>query len=113
MLPKWISSKTNYLKSSPLINISCDTNHLLVVYRNVGQVCRHPVLPVNAPEMMKFIKKMDKFHCDPEKNWVEVNGSTAFITDEAKALHGEIECSFTGKIESVLHYVFTYNVGLA
>ncbi|XP_034238528.1 uncharacterized protein LOC117643644 [Thrips palmi] len=63
--------------------------------KNVGQVCRHPVLPVNAPEMMKFIKRVEKFNCDPEKSWVEVNGSTAFITDEAKALHGEIECSFT------------------
>ncbi|KAK3922998.1 Arylsulfatase [Frankliniella fusca] len=63
--------------------------------KNVGQVCRHPNLPVNSPEMMKFIKDVEKFHCDSEKNWVEVNGSTAFITDEAKALHGELECTFT------------------
>lgn len=63
--------------------------------KHVGQVCRHPVLPVYAPEMMKFIKKVDKFHCSSEKNWVEVNGSTAVITDQAKALNGEIECSFT------------------
>lgn len=69
----------------------------------MGQVCRHPVLPVFAPEMMKFIKNVEKFHCDSQKNWVEVNGSTAYITDEAKALHGEIECSFTGKYSILLH----------
>lgn len=63
--------------------------------KNTGQVCKHPDLPVHAPEMMKFIKPVEKFRCSLEKNWVEVNRSTAFITDEAKSIHGEVECSFT------------------
>lgn len=72
---------------------------IIIIYfsRDVGQVCRHPVLPVHAPEMMKFIKDVEKFKCSPQKNWVEVNASTAFITEQAKAIHGEIECSFTGE----------------
>jgi len=46
---------------------------------------------------MKLIKNPPKFTCSAEKDWVEVIGSTANITDEARALHGEIRCSFTGK----------------
>lgn len=47
--------------------------------------------------MMKYMKYQPPIDCGPEKDWVEVNGSIARITDEAKEKHGDILCLFTGK----------------
>ncbi|XP_069676617.1 uncharacterized protein [Periplaneta americana] len=60
-----------------------------------GQACRHPHLEVHSPEIMKFIKSAPPVHCWDTADWVRVNGSTAFITDEARARHGDIQCAFT------------------
>ncbi|XP_072152981.1 uncharacterized protein [Bemisia tabaci] len=57
--------------------------------------CQHPILDVDNPEMMKYMKYQPPIDCGPEKDWVEVNGSIARITDEAKEKHGDILCLFT------------------
>jgi hypothetical protein len=69
---------------------------LLFNLRAGGQACRHPHLEVHSPEIMKFIKSVPPVRCGEDSDWVKVNGSTAFITDEARARHGDIQCAFTG-----------------
>jgi hypothetical protein len=53
---------------------------------------------VNNPEIMKFIKSVPPVYCGGNADWVKVNGSTVFITDEAQARHGNIQCAFTGQL---------------
>jgi hypothetical protein len=48
---------------------------------------------------MKFIKSVPPFQCGDNIDWVRVNGSTIFITDEARARHGDIQCAFTGQLK--------------
>ncbi|KAK9504055.1 hypothetical protein O3M35_010490 [Rhynocoris fuscipes] len=59
------------------------------------QACRHPHLEVNSPEMMKFVKDEHPIKCSRENDWVDITGSKAVITQEAKQKHGDVECSFT------------------
>lgn len=72
---------------------------LLFNFRAGGQACRHPHLEVNSPEIMKFIKSVPPIQCGNDTDWVKVNGSTVFITDEARARHGDIQCAFTGQFK--------------
>ncbi|GLG93133.1 Uncharacterized protein GBIM_00623 [Gryllus bimaculatus] len=60
-----------------------------------GQACRHPRLDVNNPAIMKFIKDTNPLVCTLKEDWVQMNGSTARITDEAREHYGYIECAFT------------------
>ncbi|KAJ9573504.1 hypothetical protein L9F63_009068, partial [Diploptera punctata] len=60
-----------------------------------GQACRHPHLEVHSPEIMKFIKSSPPIHCGDNPDWVRVNGSTAYITEEARGRNGDIQCDFT------------------
>ncbi|XP_039296130.1 uncharacterized protein LOC111050348 isoform X2 [Nilaparvata lugens] len=64
------------------------------------QACKHPDLDVYSPVMMAHIHKTDPIVCSPEKDWVEIDGSKAKITAEARQKHGEIECSFTDILRS-------------
>jgi len=48
---------------------------------------------------MKFIKSVPPVYCGDNKDWVKVNGSTVFITKEALARHGDIQCAFTGQLK--------------
>jgi len=48
---------------------------------------------------MKFIKSVPPIYCGDNTDWVKVNGSTVFITDEARARHGDIHCAFTGQLK--------------
>lgn len=48
---------------------------------------------------MKFIKSVPPVYCGDNADWVKVNGSTVFITDEARARHGNIQCAFTGQLK--------------
>jgi len=48
---------------------------------------------------MKFIKSVPPVYCGDNADWVKVNGSTVFITDEARARHGDIQCAFTGELK--------------
>lgn len=73
------------------------------------QACKHPPLDVKSPEMMKFVKDEGPIKCSAEKDWVEVIGSTATITSEAKKKYGEIECSFTDILRT---NDFTTQVGI-
>ncbi|KAK3867547.1 hypothetical protein Pcinc_027003 [Petrolisthes cinctipes] len=57
--------------------------------------CQHPVLEVTNPEIFKFFHTVEALKCDPEPEWVEVKGSVAAITIQAKKKHGDILCSFT------------------
>lgn len=65
-----------------------------------GQACKHPHLEVDNPDILKFIKHQPPLECSPEKDWIEISGSTAYITQEAKDKYGEIECSFTDIIRT-------------
>ncbi|KAF6207185.1 hypothetical protein GE061_018424 [Apolygus lucorum] len=64
------------------------------------QACRHPSFDVNSPEIMKFVKFEPPIECKGEKDWVEIKGSRALITQEARRKHGDIECSFTDLIRT-------------
>uniref|UniRef100_A0A0K8SW36 Uncharacterized protein n=1 Tax=Lygus hesperus TaxID=30085 RepID=A0A0K8SW36_LYGHE len=64
------------------------------------QACRHPNFDVNSPEIMKFVKYEPPMDCKGEKDWVEIKGSRALITQEARRKHGDIECSFTDLIRT-------------
>lgn len=64
--------------------------------RRGGQACRHPRLEVNSSEILKFIKPQGPLQCSDEKDWVQMVGGTAKITQAARDKYGDIECSFTG-----------------
>nr|CAD7573498.1 unnamed protein product [Timema californicum] len=70
-----------------------------------GQACRHPHLEVHNRDIMKFIKPVPPIDCGEKTDWVQINGSTAFITDQARSRHGDIECAFTDIIRSNDHAV--------
>jgi hypothetical protein len=48
---------------------------------------------------MKFIKSFPPIQCGDNIDWVKVNGSTVFITDEARSRLGNIQCAFTGQLK--------------
>ncbi|XP_014245819.1 uncharacterized protein LOC106664528 isoform X2 [Cimex lectularius] len=73
------------------------------------QACRHPNLDVNNTELMKFVKDEGPIICSGEKDWVEITGNRAVITNEAKEKHGRVECSFTDILRT---NDFTTHVGL-
>ncbi|XP_063234136.1 uncharacterized protein LOC134537536 isoform X4 [Bacillus rossius redtenbacheri] len=68
-----------------------------------GQACRHPPLEVHNRDIMKFMKPVPPIDCGERPDWVRVNGSTAYITDEARARQGIIECAFTDIIRGSDH----------
>nr|CAD7432974.1 unnamed protein product [Timema monikensis] len=70
-----------------------------------GQACRHPHLEVHNRDIMKFIKPVPPIDCGEKADWVQINGSTAYITDQARSRHGDIECAFTDIIRSNDHAV--------
>ncbi|XP_042204483.1 uncharacterized protein LOC121854141 isoform X2 [Homarus americanus] len=57
--------------------------------------CQHPILDVKNPEIYRFFHHLDPIQCSEEPNWVLVKGSQATITPQARAAHGDVECSFT------------------
>ncbi|XP_076269683.1 uncharacterized protein LOC143202235 isoform X2 [Rhynchophorus ferrugineus] len=58
--------------------------------------CKQPVLPVYAPEIMKFIVDVPPIDCSKAGiDWVKCRGSECVIQEEAKIKYGPIKCSFT------------------
>lgn len=61
--------------------------------------CKQPNLPVNAPEMMKFVKYVPPINCSAAGiDWVACENSECRIQEKAKAIYGPITCSFTDLI---------------
>ncbi|KAL3281046.1 hypothetical protein HHI36_004270 [Cryptolaemus montrouzieri] len=63
---------------------------------NDSTLCKPPKLPLNSPEIMKFIKNVPPILCGAAgTDWVKCKGSICSIQEEAKVLQGNIECQFT------------------
>nr|XP_022914226.1 uncharacterized protein LOC111424779 isoform X1 [Onthophagus taurus] len=60
-------------------------------------VCKQPVLPINSPEMMKFVKEVPKISCLNTDNpdWVLCEDSECFIKDSIKSMMDGVKCKFT------------------
>jgi hypothetical protein len=59
--------------------------------------CRLPFLPVYNPEIMKHIKNVERINCSgAEADWVDNNGTHAFVSESAKAKFGHVTCKFKG-----------------
>ena len=62
--------------------------------------CRLPVMPVESPEIMGFMKFVPPIKCTDEsheEDWVQVNGSTAEVTRKVRDLYADVKCDFAGK----------------
>lgn len=58
--------------------------------------CKQPNLPVDSPEMMKFVKEVPKIDCSSAgEDWVKCKGSQCQIQDIARVKYGPLKCSFT------------------
>ncbi|XP_076069512.1 uncharacterized protein LOC143041483 isoform X2 [Oratosquilla oratoria] len=58
--------------------------------------CQIPELSVKNPEIYHLFHPVDPLRCEPEADWVQVEGSVATITRQARKKHGgDIECAFT------------------
>ncbi|EDW80949.1 uncharacterized protein Dwil_GK11802 [Drosophila willistoni] len=61
---------------------------------NQGE-CRHPHLPLDNPDIMKFYKPVEKIACGEGLDWVMCEKSICFVRPEIAAVHGDITCSYT------------------
>lgn len=65
------------------------------------KACKQPNLPVNAPELMKFIKEVPPINCKlAGRDWVTCKDSECRVSEEIKAQHGQVKCAFTDLIRS-------------
>ncbi|KAJ8921099.1 hypothetical protein NQ315_015897 [Exocentrus adspersus] len=61
--------------------------------------CKQPSLPVNAPEIMKFVRSVPKLDCSAAgEDWVKCLGQECSIQDVAKVKYGPVKCTFTDVI---------------
>lgn len=70
--------------------------------------CPHPILDPFDPIMMKFVQKEPPLACDPEEDWVTINGNIARITDKALKKYGDIQCKFMGKINITRRFLYAF-----
>ncbi|CAH1960011.1 unnamed protein product [Acanthoscelides obtectus] len=61
--------------------------------------CKQPNLPVNSPEMMKFVHSVPKIDCSKAgDDWVKCVGSVCSIQENANIKYGPIKCTFADVI---------------
>ncbi|KAF5295399.1 hypothetical protein FQA39_LY13060 [Lamprigera yunnana] len=73
----------------------------LVKNRLSYDACKQPHLPVDAPEMMKFVKYVPPINCSSAGiDWVICENSECKIQERAKAIFGKIKCLFTDLIRT-------------
>ncbi|KAF5298478.1 hypothetical protein FQR65_LT01257 [Abscondita terminalis] len=65
------------------------------------EFCKQPHLPVDTPEIMKFVKYVPPIDCSGAGvDWVVCKNSECRIQQKAKSIFGKIECTFTDLIRS-------------
>ncbi|XP_037947847.1 uncharacterized protein LOC119679522 [Teleopsis dalmanni] len=73
----------------------------LIIERSVGSlinqvVCRHPHLPIDNPDIIKFYHDVEHINCgNPLDDWVMCEKSICFVKPEILATHGEVVCSYS------------------
>ncbi|KAH8375052.1 hypothetical protein KR200_011679 [Drosophila serrata] len=61
---------------------------------NQGQ-CRHPHLPLDNPDIMRFYKPVERINCGEGLDWVMCEKSICFVRPEIAASHEDVTCSYT------------------
>ncbi|KAF2882027.1 hypothetical protein ILUMI_24152 [Ignelater luminosus] len=70
------------------------------------EACKQPHLPVDSPEIMKFVKDVKPIDCSSAGfNWVVCEDSECKIQEQAMKQYGKIKCSFTDMIRQDDFYV--------
>lgn len=63
------------------------------------EACKQPYLPVDAPEIMKFVKYVPPINCSTGKlDWVVCENSECKVQKLAQVIFGNIKCTFTDLI---------------
>ncbi|KAH8332700.1 hypothetical protein KR074_009232, partial [Drosophila pseudoananassae] len=57
--------------------------------------CRHPHLPLDNPDIMKFYKPVERINCGEGLDWVMCENSICFVRPEIAAKHEDVTCSYT------------------
>ncbi|CAO1414781.1 unnamed protein product [Diamesa serratosioi] len=71
--------------------------------------CKIPVLPIDAPEMMKFLADEEPIDCGPDEDWVTCEMSLCSIKRSLIEKKGLITCDFTDIIRKSDHK-FEYGI---
>ncbi|KAH8369372.1 hypothetical protein KR009_009219 [Drosophila setifemur] len=61
---------------------------------NQGE-CRHPHLPLDSTDIMKFYKPQGRIYCGEGLDWVMCEKSICFVRPEIAASHDDVTCSYT------------------
>nr|AAL13984.1 SD01790p [Drosophila melanogaster] len=57
--------------------------------------CRHPHLPLDNPDIMKFYKPVERINCGEGMDWVMCEKSICFVRPEIASSHEDVICSYT------------------
>ncbi|XP_016985417.1 uncharacterized protein LOC108048954 [Drosophila rhopaloa] len=58
-------------------------------------VCRHPHLPLDNPDIMKFYKPVERINCGEGMDWVICEKSICFVRPEIASSHEDVTCFYT------------------